>query len=309
MATLRMDKHKRKILKRDKTFFICFVAPAFILITVFMFLPILFSFGISLTKWNGATKPVFIQLENYIQMLQEQNYWQSVKNSGVLIILVLLFKIPLGCILAFVIMKVKKGYKIFRSIYFFPVIIAPLVIGLLFKLMYDGNFGVINSILKSVGLSSLIRNWLSDTHTVLYAVSIPQVYQYIGTFFLIFLAAFLALPTEVLESAKIDGASAVRTLISIMLPMIKPVIQACLILGITGALKDFDHPWVITGGGPGYDSSFLAVYMFRESFVSYKFGYGSAVTISIIFYALLITFILKKLLNTNEMYETKGAKK
>ena len=278
----------------DWQFYFGFVAPAFLLMMIFMVLPIGFSLVYSLMKWNGASPPVFIGLNNYISMFNNRNFWQSFKNTWVLIAMALTIKIPLGCLLAFIMTKIRTGFRIYRSIFFFPAILAPIVIGLLFKQIYNGNYGVLNVIMTSLGLENYIRSWLSDPSTVIYAVSFPHVYQYIGTFFLIFLAAFQTVPTEVIESSKIDGASSSRTLFSIMLPMVRNVIMVCLVLGITGAIKLFDHPWIITGGGPGHDSSTLAVYMYREAFVSVRFGYGSAVTIIIVALALLVTLALRK---------------
>lgn len=299
MKSSKYIQIKKPRITSDTKVFIAFVTPAFLLVTVFVFLAILFSIGISLTKWSGSSVPVYNAFANYINMFTNADYWKSVKNTGILIILDLLIKIPLACILAYVILHVKKGYKLFRSVYFFPVTIAPLVIGLLFRMLYDGNFGLLNALLKTLGLSSLIRNWLSDPGIVLYAVAAPHVLQYVGTFFIIFLAGFLTIPTEIIESAKIDGASSSRIFFSIFLPLSKPIIQVCLILGVTDAIKNFEHAWILTAGGPGYDSAFISVYMFKVSFMSYQMGYGSAITVSIIFYALMLTLLLKRILKSD----------
>jgi raffinose/stachyose/melibiose transport system permease protein len=287
------QKNPRK--NKGKTvFIILFLLPAFLLFTVFMVIPILFSFYYSLTEWDAVSPPEFMGMENYRNLIVDQDYWLTVKNTVILIILSFAIKIPISLILAYLMLK-TRGFKILRTIYFLPVVIAPIAVGLMFSMFYNSEMGLINIVLKALGLSSWIQNWLSNPDIVLYSVSIPQVWQYIGVFFILLLTAMFAIPKELFENAEIDGASSTRIFFSIVLPLLRGILQVCLILAVVGSLKEFEHPWVITQGGPGWASSFVSVYMFSKSFISYQFGYGSAITISILIYALTFTVLLKKL--------------
>lgn len=279
---------------RGRTLFsILFSAPAFIMFAMFMVFPVIFSGYLSLTKWNGAGIPEFIRFDNFIKLFKNVNYWRTVKNTGILMLLSLLIKIPFGFLLAYLMLKVKKGFRYYRTMFFIPVVIAPVAIGLMFTLIYNSEMGILNGFLDFLGLGSLRQNWLSNTKIVIYSVSLPQVWQYIGTFFIIFLAAMLSIPKEIFENAELEGAKPLRVMFSIIIPMIWRVVEIAIVLAITGSLKEFEHPWVMTEGGPGWASSYISLYMFKQAFQSHLFGYASSVTITILSYALGLTLLLR----------------
>ena len=172
---------------------------------------------------------------------------------------------------------------------------APVAIGLMFTLFYNSEIGIFNHILKTIGLGSLQKNWLSDANTLLYAVMAPQVWQYIGLYVTIFLGALQSIPEELIESAQIDGAGRINTFFHVILPQIKEFTFICILLSVTGSLKSFDHSWIMTGGGPGVRSAYLGVFMYKTAFVNSDFGMGSAITIGIIAVSLMITVIFNKL--------------
>ncbi|QGQ95016.1 sugar ABC transporter permease [Paenibacillus psychroresistens] len=275
------------------SFSIMFLAPALFIYTLFMMIPVASSAYYSLTLWNGIFNPKFIGLDNYMEILHDSNYWLVAKNTLTLILFTLVFQVPPAIIIAYILFKVKVGFKFFRSVYFLPVVVAPIAIGIMFSLFYNGDFGPINKFFDLVGLSSWKHNWLSDIKVVLYSVMFPQVWQYIGLFIVIILAALMSIPEDLFESAKMDGATVVNTFFRIVVPLIWDVIQVCMILAVTGTLKSFDHTWAITQGGPGLSSAYLAVYIYQK-FITSDFGYASAITITVLIYALAFTVILKR---------------
>jgi raffinose/stachyose/melibiose transport system permease protein len=274
---------------------ILFMAPVFLIFTVFVFLPILLSLYYSLTEWNGVTDKVFIGFQNYMGLFANKDFWTVFMNTMKLVIITLIIQIPMGLILANLLYSKTKGMKFFRTVYFLPVVIAPVAIGLMFTLFYNSEIGIFNHLLKIIGLGRLQKNWLSDTHTLLYAVMAPQVWQYIGLYVTIFLGALQSIPEELIESAQIDGANRVATFFHVILPQISEFTFICILLCITGSLKSFDHSWIMTGGGPGVRSAYLGVLMYKTAFVNSDFGMGSAITITIIAVSLTITLLFNKL--------------
>ena len=284
---------KRKIQKLQIP--VLFLSPMFLIYTIFVFIPMLLSLYYSTTEWNGVTDKVFVGLQNYKSLFSNSDFWVVFSNTMKLVVITLIVQIPMGLILAYLLYSKTKGMKIFRTIYFLPVVIAPVAIGLMFTLFYNSEIGIFNNILKTIGLEKLQRNWLSDIHTLLYAVMAPQVWQYIGLYVTIFLGALQSIPEELIESAQIDGANKINMFRHVILPQISEFTFICILLSITGSLKSFDHSWIMTGGGPGVRSAYLGVYMFKTAFVNSDFGLGSAITITIITVSLIITVIFNKL--------------
>ncbi len=284
---------KRKLRKLQLP--VLFMAPVFFIYTVFIVIPMLMSLYYSATKWNGVTDKVFTGLSNYRILFSNADFWLVFMNTMKLVVVTMAVQIPMGLLLAYLLYSKTKGMKIYRTIYFLPVVIAPVAIGLMFTLFYNSEIGIFNHILKVIGLCAWQRNWLSDPNTLLYAVMAPQVWQYIGLYVTIFLGALQSISEELIESAMIDGANQWNTFFHVVLPQIMEFTFICILLSVTGSLKSFDHSWIITGGGPGVRSAYLGVFMYKTSFVNSDFGMGSAITISIIVTSLIITLIFNKL--------------
>ncbi len=289
-------------MKREvKRFSSAFIAPAFLVYAVFIIVPVLLSVYYSFTKWDGISPKVFIGFRNYAYLFTDSDYWMVVKNTAVLILYSVIFQVFLGLVLAYLLYRCVKGFKFFRTVFFLPVVISPIAIGLMFSLFYNTELGPLNKFLEVVGLAWMKHEWLSDPKIVLNSVIFPQVWQYIGLYIVIFLAALQSVPEEILESARMDGASSFKTFVKIILPLLWEISQICIILAVTGSLKAFDHAWVITGGGPGNASSYIALSMFRTAFVDHDFGYGSTLTATIMLYAVLFTMAFKKFFSTESV--------
>ena len=184
---------KKMGLKKGDIFFsAAFLSPALILYMGLIILPILMSGYISLTKWNGVGIPEFVGLRNFNKIFHDLDYWTSFTNTLQAIVFSLLLQLPLGLIFAYLLSRIKLGYKFFRSIYFLPTVISPTAIGTMFLILFNGNLGPLNTFLRNVGLPT--RDWLSDPKTVLYAVMFPMIWQYIGHYVIIFLAGIQSIP-------------------------------------------------------------------------------------------------------------------
>ncbi len=285
---------KRNKIKEDIFISFLFITPTFLLYFTFVILPIIFSIYYAMTKWDGVGIPKFVGLYNFRSLIENPDYWLTFTNSLQVIIFSLIIQIPLGLVFAYLVYGIIKGFKFFRVVFFLPVVIAPSAIGVMFLLFFNGELGPLNKFLSDVGLEALAQDWLSNAKTVLYAVMFPMIWQYIGFYFVIFLAALQSIPEEIFESAKIDGASSTNVFFHLVVPILRDIIQVCIVLCVTGSLKAFDHPYTMTWGGPGVRSSYLAVYMFRTAFTENLLGRGTAIAITILIFAFLFTYLFNK---------------
>jgi raffinose/stachyose/melibiose transport system permease protein len=210
-------------------------------------------------------------------------------------VLAVVFKVGIALVLASMLRVPIPGERFFSGAFFVPVVISSAAISLLFTLLYDPDIGLIDVFLRGIGLGSLARGWLSDENTALYAVIAVPVWHTIGYFFVILLAALRNVPGELYEAATIDGAGAITAFRRITVPSLWPVLQVCIILAITAALKSFDYVFVMTKGGPGTATEVPATYMFRTIFTSLQLGYGTAMATAIFLIGLVATLAVRRL--------------
>ena len=283
------------IKKRKYWFAIAFIMPALMLYTVFIIAPVFCSTYYSFTAWDGIGSPRMNGIQNYITVFSQKDYWRVLFNTLRLVGASVFVQIPIATVLSFLLLRRTKGYKVFRTFYFIPVVVAPIAIGIMFSVFYNGDAGPINRILDMLHLPFLKRNWLSDVKVVVNSVIFPQIWQYIGYSLVIIFASMQSINHEMLESADIDGANSFQIFARIVVPMSWDAIVVAIILVVTGSLKSFDYSWALTQGGPGNASSFLAVFMYKTAFVQNKFGLGSSITVTIMIYSIALTILMKRL--------------
>jgi raffinose/stachyose/melibiose transport system permease protein len=239
--------------------------------------------------------PVWVGLDNFKQLLADSVFWLSLKNNVIVILVSIVFQIGLAFLLT-AMMAARWIYfsKFVRSVFFFPVVVSPLVIGYIWQIMYSSQYGLINPLLALVGLKGLEQNWLSDPKIIMVSVSIPLAWQFIGLYLVILLSGFTSIDREILEAAEVDGATGFGRTIHIILPLMKTTINVCLLLCISGGIKIFDQIYALTGGGPGYSSSVLAMYAYDVTFQQANYGYGSAISIAMLVISLVVIIVLSK---------------
>lgn len=270
-----------------------FVGPVFLLYTYFIVVSIFSSFYYSLTSWDAISKPLFEGFANYASLFGDKDFALVMQNTLIGLILALLIQVPCGLVLAYLIYRTLRGFRIYRALVFLPVVLAPAAIAMLFTLVFNADIGPINKVLESIGLGILKRNWLSDTRVVFYSVLTPMIYQYIGLYVVILLAGMQSIPEEVVESTFIDGASSFRTFFHIVIPMQWDIILMCIIMVTTGSFKAFEHSYIMTWGGPGVRSAFLGVYMYNTTFLGANFGKGCAIAMVILVGSLAVTTLFR----------------
>lgn len=280
--------------KRTKMALWIGLLPALLLYTVFAIVPILQSFYYSLMEWNGFTEMKFVGFDNFIRLFGEPLFWNSAKNNLYVVAASVAGQVPLALVIALLLNRKLKGAKLFRTIGFLPVVLSTVVISLTWSLIYNTKNGLVNELLRAVGLDALTQNWLGDTKWSMAAVCITVIWQFVGLYMIIFLAALQNIPEEILEAARMDGASEWTATWKITIPMIWDTIIVAIILCISGSLRTFDLIYVMTHGGPSHSTEVMALYMFNETFSKLQYGYGSAVSVVIFFFSLLLIFIVTK---------------
>ncbi|MET1029578.1 carbohydrate ABC transporter permease [Domibacillus tundrae] len=287
---------KQQMKKRKRSEFIViasFMAPALLIYGAYVIYSIFMTFYYSLFDWSGIDNNfTFIGLGNYMKLLSDGVFWESVGNNLLLVVTSLVTQLPLGLIMALLLFSPIKGMRFFRSIYFMPFLMSTVAIGILFTFIYDGNYGVINHLLGAVGLDSLQSAWLGNEKTAIWAVILTICWQFAPFYMVLFRAAIVGIPEELYEAADIDGANKWERFKNITLPLLMPTIVTSSILSVIGSLKYFDLIYVMTGGGPNNSTELMATYMYQETFSNFNMGYGSSISFSMFIIAFIVTLII-----------------
>lgn len=258
-----------------------FIAPFYIVFLIFMLGPVLYALFASVTNWQGVAAPHFTGLNNYIYMLHDVPLRKALLNTLWYSVVCVVTVIPLSFILANLLnITWLKGRNIFRLVYFLPIAMSALAVGVVFKVLYDADYGVINFVLKSIGLSAV--NWAGDTFWFKPAVAGMIMWRWTGSHMIYFLAGLQGIPKHYYEAAEIDGANGWQRFIYITLPSLRPVILFVTVILTISALQIFEEPYMLYHdakgfGGPNDAGLSLAMYLYRQGFVFLKRGYGSAV--------------------------------
>jgi raffinose/stachyose/melibiose transport system permease protein len=272
------------------------LVPALLIYVVFAIYPIILSFYYSVMNWDGFTDMQFVGLKNFVKIFHDPIFWNSTENNIFVVLASVFGQIPIALFIALLLNSKIKGAKIFRTIGFMPVVISTVIISITWNLIYNSQDGLLNTLLHGIGLGSLAQNWLGDPKWAMVSVCITIIWQFVGLYLIIFLAALQNVPTDIVEAARIDGASEWMITWKITLPMIWDAIIVAVILCISGSLRTFDLIYVMTNGGPSHATDVMALYMFNKTFDGLQYGYGSAVSVVIFFFSLILIFIVTKLL-------------
>lgn len=277
---------------------ILFLLPTLLFLSVFVVWPIVSSFRLSFFEWDGIN-PVkdLVGLENWSRLIHDGIFWKAFRNNLTVVVLSLAVQMPLGMGLAILLEQGEKLFifKIFKTVYFFPMLMSSVAIGILFKYVYDPVFGIINPALELVGLDSWTRSWLGDTGVALYAVIAVICWQYTPFYMILFLAALRGVSEDLRDAARMDGATERRYYWNIALPLVQGTVRTAVILSLIGSLKYFDLIWVMTEGGPNNASELMATYMYKKAFPSFEMGYGSTVASAMFIIVMVIAVVAQTL--------------
>ncbi|SDS61380.1 raffinose/stachyose/melibiose transport system permease protein [Paenibacillaceae bacterium GAS479] len=272
-----------------------FVLPCLLLYIMMVFVPIVVSGYNSLMLWDGISpNKTFIGLENYRNILFNDPYfWPAVRRTLMYAVFSML-EIPITLLFAILINRYVRRGNTLVSIYFMPVILSVVIIGQLWKTIYNplDMGGMINGILNSIGMEEHMTAWLSSPKFAMYSLYIVSLWQYFGYHLLIQYTGVQNIPTDIYEAAKIDGADGFKADRYITLPLIVPVFKISIVLAFIGSLQAFDLIMVMTGGGPAHATDVISTLMYNYTFSEFKYGYGSALAMTLVIICLVFTVLI-----------------
>lgn len=258
-----------------------FILPFFLCFLVWYLYPLLQSVYLSFTRWTGVGSPKFTGLANYSRLLHDPFFYGSVRNTFIIWLISIVPELILALVLALILNeKFVRGKQFFRAVFFFPNIVTPVSIGVLFSLLFNWQTGTVNRILVTLGIIGKPINWLGDPLLAQCLVAAVMCWQWFGYNMLLYMAGLQSVPDEMVDAARVDGAGAVQVALRVKLPMIRPVIVFTLITSVIGGMQIFAVPFSLVGTGPDYSTQTLVMYLYNEAFTNSQYGYGAAVAVA-----------------------------
>ena len=281
-----------KVLQPKKRTLFLYMFPSVVLFLVFTAIPIIMAIYYSLFNWSGGKKKIFLGLGNYSRLLGDSIFGKALLNNFILAACCVIFQVGIAFIIASLICSKGLKLKSFHQFaIFMPVVLAPVVVGFLWKIIYNQDYGLLNFLLRSAGLENWIRPWIDEVDIVMKSITVPIVWQWIGLYVVIFVSAMKNIPEEIFESAALDGAGGIKKAVFITWPMTMDTVKISVILAVSGCMKIFEHIYIITSGGPGTASMVGAMYAYKTSFIKQRFGYGSTISVGIMAVSLTLVLI------------------
>ena len=290
-------------LYQNKKYLLVFMLPAVALVAVLVFFPVILNIYYSMFKWTAySTTMDFVGLKYYQKLFTDPKILLAIKNNVMYAVVSLIFQTGLGLVIAhlFITFANTKYAAITRVIIFVPAVISLTAIGMLWVIAYNPSLGFVNAFLDTVGLGRLAHDWLGDAKTAMMSIIMVSQWQYIGEMVMLYTVGLQAVPLDIYESAKIDGASNFQTFIHVTIPMIKSTILMNTTITIIGAFMVFDEVYVMTSGGPGGATETLATLMYETGFRKDNMGYASAIGVLLFIITFIFSFIQLLMYNVNE---------
>jgi ABC-type sugar transport system permease subunit len=258
-----------------------FVGPALLALAGFIIYPACYSLWLSFHEWNGYQLEwgPFVGLQNYGTLLGDEVFWKAATNSIIFVVVRTPLEVGLAFGLALLLDRKLPGRSLLRTLFFVPVVMSLIVVTILFQRILEANTGLLNTFLRQAGLGALARPWLGDPGTALGAVIAVSVWKNVGFSLVILLAGLQGLPQEVLEAARVDGASGWQLVLKVTAPLMRPILAITALLSIIGGLKVFDLVFIMTRGGPTYSTEVLATLLYRQAFELNDMGVASAIAV------------------------------
>jgi putative chitobiose transport system permease protein len=280
---------RRKRTRRRHITAYLFLTPAFLFLTVFLFIPLVAAVYLSFTSYDLFTSPQWVGLENYTRLFQDDLFWRGLRNSFIYLIVTPIL-IVLSISLAIVVNQKLKGTAFFRTVYYIPAITSVVAVGMIFELVFAEPAGLINGILLSLGWIERPISFLTHPDSTLISIMLVTIWRGVGFYMVIFLAALQSIPDELYEAAAIDGANKLQQHWYVTVPGLRPTIILVAIISSISALKVFEEIFVMTDGSGGLLDSALTLmfYLYRQAFIYLELGYAAA--IAVIFTIITLVF-------------------
>lgn len=302
---------------KKKTPLLFFLIPAFTFLIVYLYYPFIQNIintfmhigGLGRTA-EGLNTPWYA---NYKELFTDPDLRTALKNTLILTVFTVVFQVGIALILALLVDSIRVGSQVFRTVYFFPIVISATALGLMFNLMFLYKGGMINQLLLNMDLleyevkanGRMIVDWIDwkDKNHFLMTMFMPVIWQYVGFYFVIIITGLNNIPEDIYEAAALDGAFGLKKIWYITLPMLRNVLCTCLVLAITGALKVFDLPWVMFGAGMPQNMGWLTgTYMYDQTFNKMNVDYGSTIAVLIVVLGVVLSNVANRVFKPTEDY-------
>ena len=283
-----------KLERSDRGPLWAFMGPAIVLMVVFFVIPVIYVVVVSFFKWNGISSAEFREFRNYLLLFKDKAFIRSVLNNVIWALVAGFIQVPLAMVMAIILSRKPKGWKFFRTVYFFPQVISGIALAMLWRAIYNAETGLLNGILRSIGLGNVACDWLGGIKTAFPAVLIYWVF-YVGYYMVIMMADITTIDTSYSEAATIDGATDFQQAIYITIPLIKKTsLLTCVTLASVMGLRQFEQVYMLTNGGPANTTSTIVLYMYKK-LQDANYGMASASAVILIIVGVVFIVCIRKL--------------
>ncbi|MFQ8690385.1 MAG: carbohydrate ABC transporter permease [Blautia sp.] len=282
----------------QKRFVFACLAPAVILVVLFIFVPTVNVFRMSLYRMGGITnRKEFVGLYNFQTLMGDKKFLEAMQNSIVIIVMVTICTIVLAVLFAALLSRGKfKGKNFFRVIFYIPNILSIVVIAGIFSAIYDPSNGLLNTFLEAVHLDGLKQQWMGNPKIVLYSVIFALVWQAIGYYMVMYMASMAAIPEDLYEAASLDGATEIQTFFKVTFPLIWSNIRTTLTFYIISTINlSFLFVQIMTNGGPNGKTEVFLNYMYKQAYGAGVYGYGMAIGVVVFIFSFILAAIVNKI--------------
>ena len=278
--------------RRDRRFGLKLAAPSLVVLFIVIVFPIVSAGYTSLFDYTLIDPHYddFVGAGNYVKAAADSEFQHSMRLTAFFVVAVVLLEFIVGFAVALMLNAVERGKPIYYAILLCPLLINPVIVGLIWRMFLHPTLGIVNYLLSTIGIGAV--NWLGDTKIAIWTIVMVDIWHQVSFMVVLLLAGLAALPREPYEAARVDGASTMQTFIHITLPLMRPVIVVTLLIRMIFAVKTYDLIYIMTRGGPGVSTDFVSYFIYRTAFVSLDIGEASAMSLILLAVILALTAYL-----------------
>lgn len=275
------------------------ILPALLIYAIFYLYPTLSNLRYAFTEWDGLLEPRFIGLENFTRTVTNDDIFRKVLGNNIeFSFLVIVFQTAFSLLFAIFLLKNTRTSIALRTLYFFPTILSSVSVALVWMFIYEPNLGALNTLLRNFGFDSLALSWLGSETITLRAIAFTQVWFHTGQMMVVYIAGLQQIPQELYEAAEMDGASRWQQFKSVTWPMALPTTAVVLAYTTIQSFRAFDLIYTMTGGGPNNSTNILVTLIYQSAFGEYRFGYAASLSVYLVVFILLLTWLQRRILRT-----------
>jgi len=282
-------------LLRDRRALLVFIGQAVLVYSLIVLIPIVWSLIYTVFEGSVISGFQFVGFHNYVALFSDKTFWQALLFTLKYAVVVTVGQVGIGLLLALLyVFYLGKASGLIRTLVFFPVVLPTVAVAQLFSKIFEitPQYGLVNSLLHVAHLDAWIQPWLGQGGSAFWVIAIMDIWRSMGFYGVLLFAGLVDIPSDILEGARVDGASGLRLVRYIVLPLLTPILFSSFIFSINGTLKVFDSVLALTNGGPGQATTPLTLYMYTTAFSNGQYGYGSTVATSLAILSLFVTLLV-----------------